>query len=266
MDHTSQTQSQQHLPDIATVDMGAPLRWLGGGWKDFCAAPIPCLFYGLALFSLSSGLVYLLYLKVDISWILIMVGGFFLLAPMMTMGLYEAGRQIESGQRPSLGDILFVKGAMRRDLAYLGLALFLLYMMWTSAGHIIYGLSTSRLSRTPVEFLTFLFTDPAGQRMALFGTLVGGVFAFLCYMIVVVSAPMLLDQKTDVFIAGISSVRAILKNKLPMFIWALIIVVLMAISVGTALIGLIFIFPILGLASWRAYRDLVPGHPAPQTH
>ncbi len=266
MDQTGTAQSQQRLPDIARVDMGAPLRWLGGGWKDFCAAPIPCLFYGLALFALSAGLVYLLYLKVDVGWILVLIGGFFMLAPMLAMGLYEAGRQIESGQRPGLGDMLFVRSALRRDLAYLGLALFILYTMWTSAGHLIYGLSTSRFSRTPIEFLHFLFTEPAGQKMAFFGTLVGGVFAFLCYMIVVVSAPMLLDRKTDVFIAGISSVRAVLKNKLPMFFWALLIVALMAISVGTALIGLIFIFPILGLASWRAYRDLVPGHPAPQTH
>jgi uncharacterized membrane protein len=50
-----------------------------------------------------------------------------------------------------------------------------------------------------------------------------------------------------------------------MALWALIIAGLTAISVGTAFVGLIITFPVLGLASWHAYRDLVASAPEEDT-
>ena len=75
------------------------------------------------------------------------------------------------------------------------------------------------------------------------------------------SAPMMLGAKTDVFIATITSVRSVTKNPLPMLIWALLIALLTAIGIATAFFGLILVFPLIGLATWRAYRELVPGSP-----
>jgi len=249
------------LPDVATITIGAPLRWLSGGWRDFLAAPLPCLIYGLLLAGVSAGLTYLLYYGDAFNWILVLAGGFLIVAPMFAMGLYEAGRQLEAGQKPSFKDMALVKGAFRRDLAYLGLALFLIYLMWTRIAQIVYALSTHRLHKTPEAFLDFMLTDPAGQNMAMIGTLIGGVIAFLAFTLVAISAPMMLDRKTDVFIATVTSIRAVIKNTLPMLIWGLLIALLMVIGIATAFIGLIVIFPIIGLASWRAYRELVPTSP-----
>ena len=151
-----------------------------------------------------------------------------------------------------------VKGAFRLDLAYLGLALFLIYLLWTRIAQIVYALSTSTLHRTPMDFLAFMFTTPEGLTMAATGTVIGAVIAFLAFMLVVVSAPMMLDRKRDVFIATITSIRAVTRNALPMAIWALIIAVLTALGIATAFFGLIVVFPVVGLASWRAYRALVP--------
>ncbi len=246
------------LPDVATITAGAPLRWLSGGWRDFLAAPVPCLIYGLLLAGVSAGLTYLLYFSDAFNWILVLAGGFLIVAPMLAMGLYEAGRQIEAGQKPRFKDMALVKGAFRRDLAYLGLALFLIYLMWTRIAQVVYALSTNRLHKSPEAFLDFMLTDPAGQNMAMIGTLVGGVIAFFAFTLVVISAPMMLDRKTDVFIATVTSIRAVLKNTLPMLIWGLLIALLMIIGIATAFIGLIVIFPVIGLASWRAYRELVP--------
>jgi len=97
--------------------------------------------------------------------------------------------------------------------------------------------------------------------MAMIGTIVGGAIAFIAYSLIVISAPMLLDRKTDVFIATITSVRAVTTNFLTMLIWAFLIATLTAIGIATAFFGLIFIFPIIGLASWHAYRELVPTSP-----
>ncbi len=195
------------------------------------------------------------------AWVFVLSGGFFLIAPILAMGLYEGGRMLEAGETPSLTDIILVRGALRLDLTYLGLALFLIYLFWTRLAQIVYALSTPFMHKTPADFLTFMFSTPDGLSMALTGTVVGGIIAFLAFSMVVISAPMLLSAKTDVFIATITSVRCVTKNFLPMLVWGLLIVLLTAFGIATAFFGLILVYPLIGLASWRAYRELVPGSP-----
>ena len=246
------------LPEVAKIGLGAPFQWLAGGWADFRRAPLPCLIYGIALAALSAAIGWALVFSGQFAWVFVLAGGFLIVGPMLAMGLYEAGRQLEVGETPGFSDMALVKGAFRLDLAYLGLALFLIYLLWTRIAQIVYALSTSTLHRTPMDFLAFMCTTPEGLTMAATGTVIGAVIAFLAFMLVVVSAPMMLDRKRDVFIATITSIRAVTRNALPMAIWALIIAVLTALGIATAFFGLIVVFPVVGLASWRAYRALVP--------
>jgi uncharacterized membrane protein len=97
--------------------------------------------------------------------------------------------------------------------------------------------------------------------MLISGTIIGAAIAYLTYCIVVVSIPMLLGRDSDFFVATVTSVRAVTRNPGPMALWALIIAALTAFSVVTAFVGLIITFPVLGLASWHAYRDLVVSAP-----
>jgi uncharacterized membrane protein len=247
-----------HLPAVNTIGLTAPFGWLAGGWADFRKALWPCLVYGAILVVISVSLAVALYFAGALRWLFALAAGFMLVAPMFAMGLYKTGRMLEQGERPRIGDILFVRSAFRQDLMYLGLALFLVYSFWVEASQIIYGLSTYRVHKTLPELLTFMFTEPDGQNMVVVGTAVGGVIAFLAFSLVVVSAPMLLNEKTNVFIATITSVRTITQNFLPMLVWAMLIVALTALGIATGFLGLIVTFPVIGLASWRAYRELVP--------
>ena len=77
-------------------------------------------------------------------------------------------------------------------------------------------------------------------------------------MLVVVAAPMLLDKRYHVFVAVVTSLRAVLVNPWPLLLWAFLIVLIMALGTLTAFLGLIIAFPVIGLASWHAYRELVP--------
>ena len=246
-----------HLPAISAISLLAPFGWLASGWTDFRKAPTVCLIYGAGLAAMSASLAAALYLTGSLSLILVLAAGFLLVAPMLAIGLYEAARMLEQGETPSLGNILLVRSAFRRDLIFLGLALMLVYSFWVEAAHLVYGLSTYQLHNTPTEFLNFIFSDPAGIKMALIGSAIGGIIAFLAYSLVVISAPMLLNEKTDVFIATITSVRCVAHNFLPMLVWALIIASLTTIGIATGFLGLIIVFPVIGLASWRAYRELV---------
>lgn len=245
------------LPSVNTISIWAPFRWLGGAWGDMGKALAPCLVYGLAMAIVSVWFCYALYTYNAAFWVLALTLGFVFVAPMLAMGLYEAGRVIEQGGKPTLGGMLFVRSAVRQDTAYLGLALLLIYLLWGRIAQIVYGLSTFTLHRSVKDFLTFAVGSPEGHNMLTAGTLIGGAIAFLTYSLVVVAAPMLLDSRANVFAAAATSVRSVTLNFRPMLVWAALIVVLLLLSAATGFVGMIVIFPWLGLASWRAYRELV---------
>ena len=246
------------VPAVSTIDAKAPFRWLRSGWRDLWKAPGPCLAYGLIVALLSFSLCYALVVSDAAFWVLALTVGFAFVAPMLAMGLYEAGRLIERGEKPTLGRMLYVRSALRQDIAYLGLALVLIYLFWGRIAQIVYGLSTYQLHRTVNDFVGFATGTPDGQNMLITGTIVGGVIAFFTYCLVVVSAPMLLDQRTNVFAAVATSVGAVVENFWPMTLWAAIIGILTLATAATGFLGLIIVFPWLGLASWHAYRELVP--------
>jgi uncharacterized membrane protein len=251
------TPTSGRLPDVNTVGVAAPFHWLGGAWSDMRKALFPCLVYGAALALVSFGLVRALYTFNAAFWVLALTCGFVFVAPMLAMGLYEAGRMIGKGERPTLSRMVFVGAAFRLDVAYLGLALLLIYLLWGRIAQLVYGLSTYRLHRTVADFIAFALNTGEGHTMLISGTIVGGIIAFFTFSLAVVSAPMLLDREANVFAATVTSLRAVAKNFLPMLLWAVIIVALVALAAATWFAGFVVIFPLLGLASWRAYRALV---------
>jgi len=254
------------LPKVREIGFGAPFAWLAGGWRDLWRAPGPCLAYGLAMAAVSAGIVALLVLTNASFLALSLTCGFVFVAPMLAMGLYEAGRRLEAGERPTLMGMVLVRRAFSSDAAYLGLFLLLIYLLWGRIAQLVYGLSTWHLHDTVEKFVTFALTTGEGRDMLITGSLIGGVIAFFVYMSVVVAAPMLLDRRTNVFAATVTSFTAVAANPGPMLVWAAIIVALLAISAATAFAAFIIVFPLLGLASWRAYRALVDdGSGADQT-
>ena len=251
-------QAKKGLPDVNTVGLAAPFGWLAGGWTDFTKAVGPCLVYGALLVAASLGLTAALYHAGAIRVLFVVAAGFMLVAPILAMGLYQTGRMLERGERPGVGDILFVKSALRQDLFILGFALFLVYSVWVEMAHLVYGLSTHKFHKTLPDFVHFMLADPEGHNMVMTGTMIGGVIAFLAFSLIVVSAPMMLNTQANVFVATITSLRTVARNFLPMLVWAVLIVALTALGIATGFLGLVVTFPVIGLASWRAYRDLVP--------
>lgn len=250
-------QSDGGLPAVATIPYSAPFYWLGEAWRDLWRAPGPLLAYGFLISLLSMAMAYGIYRTNAAYWTLALTFGFVFVAPVLAMGPYEAGRRLEAGETPRLPQILLVRAALRQDLAYLGLALLVIYAMWGQAAQIVYGLSTYQLYPTVPEFVRFALTTPEGHRMLLAGSAVGGAIALATYTLVAVSAPMLLDPRTNVFAAVATSIRAVTGNPGPMLLWAALIGLLLLVCAATGFLAMIVVFPWLGLASWRAYRTLV---------
>ncbi len=245
------------LPAIRTIGLSAPFGWLAGGWSDLWKAPGPLLVYGLAVAAASFALCYGVYATNGAFWVLALTAGFVIIAPILAMGPYEAGRRLALGERPGLGQILFVRAAFRQDVAYLSLLLVLIYFLWGRVAQVVYGLSTFQVHRDVASLVDFAIRSRDGHGMLLTGALTGGALAFVTYALVVVSAPMLLNPNANVFAAVATSVRAVNANFFPLLLWAAIITVLLLASAATGFAALVVVFPWLGLASWRACRALV---------
>jgi uncharacterized membrane protein len=74
----------------------------------------------------------------------------------------------------------------------------------------------------------------------------------------VVAIPMLLDRPVGVWAAVLASWQTVLDNPLPMAVWAALVMGFTLLGVGAMLVGLVAVVPMLGHASWYAYRDLYP--------
>ena len=88
------------LPSVNRISLGAPFRWLAQGLGDFGRALLPCLFYGAALAGFSFWLSSMLIQSNAAFWVLALTCGFVFVAPMLAMGLYEAGRALEATFKP----------------------------------------------------------------------------------------------------------------------------------------------------------------------
>lgn len=89
------------------------------------------------------------------------------------------------------------------------------------------------------------------------GSAVGAVFATIVFASSVVALPMMLDRGTDAITSALTSINAVLLNKGVMVLWASIIVGLVVVGFATAYIGLALVLPLIGHASWHAYRETV---------
>jgi uncharacterized membrane protein len=98
---------------------------------------------------------------------------------------------------------------------------------------------------------------PENWEFLLGYTAVGGIFAALVFASMVVSLPAILDLDTDALTACITSMRVVGANTGVMLLWGLIITVLIAASLLFYSVGLIVIGPLLGCASWHAYKASV---------
>jgi uncharacterized membrane protein len=103
---------------------------------------------------------------------------------------------------------------------------------------------------------SMLFTTGTGWAMLLVGSICGGVFAAFAFAISTFSVPMLLDEETDAFTAMGTSISLVWSNLPVMMAWGAIVLALFLASVATGLLGLVIAFPVLGHATWHAYKAM----------
>ncbi len=234
-----------------------PLRWLAAGWRDFRRAPGIGLFYGTCFAAM--GWLLLKAFQNAPAWTVALSAGFLLVGPFMCIGLYDVSRKLERGERPDLGDSLTAWDTRIGTMAIFGAVLLVLEMIWARASLIVFALSFDGMPDFQGSLLKLLDPENLGFIVAYVG--VGGIFAGLIYAISVVSIPMILDRQTDAITAGLTSLRLCLTQPGVMLLWGALITLLVVLALLPAFLGLLVIGPVLGHASWHAYRAAVA--PAP---
>lgn len=237
---------------------GDPWRWLALGWRDFRRAPAIGLFYG-ACFVLM-GWALLRVFEHAPAYVLALSAGFLLMGPFLCLGLYRISQRLEAGQRPGLLDSLLAWNTRSATLAIFGFVLLVLEMLWGRVALVVFALSFSGMPDFKGSLLKLLDLDHLGFIVAYLGS--GALFAGLIYAVSVISIPMILDRPVDAVTAALTSIRLVLAQPWLMLSWGLIITLLVLLALLPGFLGLFIVGPVLGHASWHAYRQAVEADPA----
>ena len=256
------TQSLTEAPAIRRVAFDAPWAWLAAGWRDFWSAPVTSLTYGAAFAATAYAFVFQLSQTNVLPLMLPLAGGFLLVGPLLAVGFYEISRRRERNERASFQDIVSAARQSGGQLAFFGVLLLLLYFFWMQIASLMFMLFFGNSDIPPVEnFVPTLLFTPHGLGLLVMGTAVGAIFASVAFGVSAIAVPMLLDRKVDVITAVNASVRAVNLNRPAMILWAVLIAGLIAMGFVALFAGLAIAFPLIGYATWHAYRELTGTEP-----
>jgi len=242
------------FPKVRSVGFGAPFHWLSRGLDDLKASPGPSLFYGVCF----AGMGYVLTIVFSHAYAYMsgLISGFLLLGPFLALGLYELSRRREAGEPLQLVPTLT---AWRRNAGSIGIysvILIIVFLVWARASMVVFALFYTSEMPSIAGFLKQVVSLENIEFLMVY-FFVGLLFASIVFAISVISIPLMLDRGQDAVTSMIASSFALIRNFPQVSLWAALIVASAAIGFATLFLGLIVLMPIIGHATWHAYRDLI---------
>jgi len=244
-------------PVVRLIAPDRPWTWLNQGFADMKRAWPVSLAYGAILAGTSWALVLFLTSTGYFHLFFPLCAAFMLIAPLLAAGLYETSRRLQAGEPVSLTAAVtaFLKNG--KQLGFMGVVLMVFFMAWMRFAALLFAIFFVGLNPTLDNLIQHVFTTDTGLVFLTVGTVLGSVLAATVFAIAAVSIPMLMDRETNVFSAIATSAIAVRSNVKPMLLWAFIIVFCTGVGMVTLLFGLALALPLIGHATWHAYRDLV---------
>lgn len=252
------------LPPAVQWSRGLPMTealvWLRAGGQDFLKAPALSIWYGLLVFGLSWAAIGALFATGEADLLFPALSGFMIVGPVLALGLYEKSRRLETGDRPTFAGMLMTHPKAGAQFILAGVVLALLMLLWMRSAALLFALFFGLLPAPGfAQIPGLLLASSSGWILLAVGTLVGGIFAAFGFAISVFSLPILLERRTDVLTAMGTSMALVSHNLPVMLVWGALVLGLTLLAIGTGLLGLIVIFPLLGHGSWHVYRAVAAG-------
>jgi uncharacterized membrane protein len=241
------------FPPIRRVSAFRVFTWFSLAWSDFRQEPLVGLLYGLCFAAMGGSLK--LVLAHTPEYLSALTCGFLLVGPLLALGLYDISRRIENQKTNMINSVFSMRGRWS-NIGILALVLAVIMLVWARASLVVFALFYDKGMPTMHGFLSQLFSVSNWEFIAIYAC-VGFVFASLVFAISWVSIPLMLDRNTDAITAMIISVVALFVNIPLTIVWSLSIVGLVVLGLSTWNLGLIIAMPIVGHATWHAYRDVV---------
>jgi uncharacterized membrane protein len=242
---------------INRVDVEMPWGWLRRGWQDMARVPQVSLAFGLVIALISLALVYGLWQQDWFAYAFPLASGFMFFAPFLGIAFYEISRRLEMGAPVHFSDVAVAWRKRPGQIFSLGLIMVLFQVAWIRIATLLYALFFGSQPVDWQNFVLHVLTTTDGLVFLVAGTAVGGVLAVVVFAMSVVSFPLLLDRDVGSLQAIGTSVAATVANWRVLFGWGALIMLFTAAGIATGCLGLIITMPLIGHATWHAYRDLV---------
>ena len=252
------TASQAHhdvAVDSGTVSPLRPFTWLAHGARDVVGCWPANVAHGLLMVLM--GWVLLLMLGNHPYFVSAAVSGFLLFAPIMTTGLCELSRRREARQGTGFNNSLAVLNREGLALFKFGAVLGTVAVLWFALSEFLLIPAFSVPMPTIAETYYLGFLDEVNRTQVLWFLGTGGVLAVIVFLLSVVTVPLIIDRGARASEAMRASVRVAYANPLTMIVWSALIVAITVVGFATLLLGMVVLIPLLGHATWYAYRDLV---------
>ena len=233
--------------DSNIVSTFSPFHWLSLAVKDFINAPIIAMVYGIVFSIIPISICFLVISTQNHLIILPSIVAFALVGPAFATGLYDVAWELEKGHKPTFKHSL--KSMFRNPVGEWGFALLLVIIMiaWMRIAALIHVLYPSYAAPTLEQLINFLAM----------GIAAGAIISAVVFTLSAFTPQIMVERRVDIMTAVITSIKAVNKNVFTMFVWALIIVTMVALSVLTLGFGFIITMPLLAFASWHAYIAVI---------
>jgi len=185
-----------------------------------------------------------------------MMAGFFLMGPFICTGIYELSRQKERREELSLVRSWTAWFRNWKSIGFFAAMLTFFMIVWARVSVVLFALFASHDYPT-VQSMLDQIISLQNIEFILVWMGVGFVFASLVFAVSVVSVPLLLDRGVDTLEAVFASARALWANPGTCLVWGLSIVILVGSSLVLFMPLMVITAPLVGHATWHAYRELV---------
>lgn len=238
---------------LRTLSFADPLRWLALGWQDIWRSPGISLFYGVVFIVMGWAIVKVF--EHAPPYTLALSGGFLLVGPFLCLGIYRISQRLEQGVPPEFADSVLAWESKIGQLGIFGFVLLVLEMLWARATLVVFAVTFDGMPDFKGSLLALL--DPQNIEFIVAWGALGALFATLIFAFTVVSMPMILDRQTDAITAALTSFRLVITQTGVMLFWGLLIAVIIFAAMLPWFAGLLIAGPLIGHASWHAYRAAV---------